>query len=90
MRCKDRFRKEVLFRMKDDILRARQQFNEEDAVHIYLGGYHNHTKQILLEKIYTDNKSCEYFHQGDLDVYGFLILENLKEKTGIQFAGFKT
>lgn len=26
IRCKERFRKEVLFRMKDDILRARQQF----------------------------------------------------------------
>lgn len=59
---------------------------EEDAVHIYLGGYHNHSKQILLEKIYADNKTKDYFHKGDLDVYGFLILENLKEKTGIPFA----
>ena len=24
-------------------------------------------------------------HEGDIDVYGFLILENLKEKTGIPF-----
>jgi putative uncharacterized protein (fragment) len=60
--------------------------DEEDAVHIYLGGYHNHSKQMLLEKIYADNKDKEYFHKGDLDVYGFLILENLKEKTGIPFA----
>lgn len=59
--------------------------DEEDAVHIYLGGYHNHSKQVLLEKIYADNKSRMYFHKGDLDVYGFLILENLKEKTGIPF-----
>lgn len=59
--------------------------DEGNSVHIYLGGYHNHGKQILLEKIYTDNKSCDYFHKGDLDVYGFLILENLKEKTGIPF-----
>lgn len=59
--------------------------DEQDAVHIYLGGYHNHSKQILLEKIYADNKECDYFHKGDLDVYGFLILENLKEKTGIPF-----
>lgn len=62
--------------------------DEDDAVHIYLGGYHNHSKQILLEKIYADNKSCEYLHKGDLDVYGFLILENLKEKTGIPFTSF--
>ncbi len=32
MRCKDRFRKEVLFRMKDDILRARQQFKQINRV----------------------------------------------------------
>lgn len=58
---------------------------EKDAVHIYLGGYHNFSKQQLLEKIYVDNQSRSYFHKGDLDVYGFLILENLKEKTGIPF-----
>jgi hypothetical protein len=59
--------------------------DEDDAVHIYLGGYHNHSKQVLLEKIYLENKNKDYFHKGDLDVYGFLILENLKEKTGIPF-----
>ena len=59
--------------------------DEDDAVYIYLGGYHNYSKQLLLEKIYVDNKSREYFHKGDLDVYGFLILENLREKTGIPF-----
>lgn len=32
IRCKDRFRKEVLFRMKDDILRARQQFKQISRV----------------------------------------------------------
>lgn len=59
--------------------------DDEDAVHIYLGGYHNYSKQMLLEKIYEYNQTCRYFHKGDLDVYGFLILENLKEKTGIPF-----
>ena len=59
--------------------------DENDAIHIYLGGYHNYSKQVLLEKIYVDNKFKKYFHKGDLDVYGFLILENLKEKTGIPF-----
>lgn len=32
VRCKDRFRKEELFRMKDDILRARQQFKQINRV----------------------------------------------------------
>lgn len=31
-RCKERFRKEILFRMKDDILRARQQFKQINRV----------------------------------------------------------
>ena len=59
--------------------------DEDNSIHIYLGGYHNYSKQMLLGKIYSDNKSKAYFHMGDLDVYGFLILENLKEKTGIPF-----
>ena len=59
--------------------------NKKEAVYIYLGGYHNKSKKELLEKIYKDNKSCEYLHEGDIDIYGFLILENLKEKTGIPF-----
>ena len=61
---------------------------EDAAVYIYLGGYHNKSKQNLLEKIYENNKNCEYLHEGDIDVYGFLILENLKEKTGISFKPF--
>jgi len=32
IRCKQRFRKEVLFRMKDDISRAKQQFNQISRV----------------------------------------------------------
>ena len=32
IRCKDRFRKEVLFRMKDDIQRARRQFKDINRV----------------------------------------------------------
>lgn len=32
IRCKDRFRKEVLFRMKDDILHAKQQFKQINRV----------------------------------------------------------
>lgn len=59
--------------------------NKKEAVYIYLGGYHNKSKEELLEKIYKDNKFCEYLHEGDIDIYGFLILENLKEKTGIPF-----
>ena len=59
--------------------------DELDAVYIYLGGYHNTSKQRLLELIYENNSDKEYYHEGDLDVYGFLILENLILKTQIPF-----
>lgn len=59
--------------------------NEKGSSYIYLGGYHSQKEQILLEKIYANNKEISYFHTGDLDVYGFLILEILKEKTNIAF-----
>lgn len=57
--------------------------DERNAVYIYLGGYHNTSKQKLLEMIYKNNGDKEYYHEGDLDVYGFLILENLITKTQI-------
>ena len=59
--------------------------DEQDTVYIYLGGYHNTSKQKLLELIYENNGDKEYYHEGDLDVYGFLILENLISKTRIPF-----
>ena len=59
--------------------------DEQDAVYIYLGGYHNTSKQKLLELIYENNGDKEYYHEGDLDVYGFLILMNLIDKTQIPF-----
>ena len=59
--------------------------DEPNVVYIYLGGYHNTSKQKLLELIYDNNRDREYYHEGDLDVYGFLILENLIAKTHIPF-----
>lgn len=52
---------------------------------VYLGGFHNSIRTDLLKLIYADNYDKEYFHKGDIDVYGFVILENLKKKTGIPF-----
>ncbi|MCL2252949.1 MAG: DUF2220 domain-containing protein [Lachnospiraceae bacterium] len=59
--------------------------SEAEAVVIYLGGFHNSSKQKFLKFLYAQNDSQQYYHKGDLDVYGFLILENLKEKTSIPF-----
>jgi hypothetical protein len=54
---------------------------------LYLSGYHNSVKQILLKKIFDQNqgKNVSYYHFGDIDPDGFYILENLRKKTGIDF-----
>ena len=52
---------------------------------IYLAGYHNIAKQSLIKLIASQNDVKEWYHFGDIDPDGFLILENLKKKTGINF-----
>ena len=58
---------------------------ESQGAIIYLGGFLNTVRTNLLKKVYVFEPDVRYFHRGDLDPYGFLILENLKEKTGIPF-----
>lgn len=58
---------------------------ESQGAIIYLGGFLNTVRTNLLKKVYVFEPDARYFHKGDLDPYGFLILENLKEKTGISF-----
>lgn len=63
--------------------------DEKDAVIIYLAGFHNHTKQALLKKIYANYPNAEYLHFSDIDAGGFWIYQTLKEKTGIPFIPFR-
>ncbi len=65
------------------------RFTLENSFAIYLSGYHNSAKQEFLKLIFDQNKSKEYFHFGDIDPDGFLILENLKAKTKIPFSRYK-
>lgn len=58
---------------------------DKDALVIYLGGFHNHAKRMLLRKIYDDNPGGKYEHFGDMDAGGLYILRHLREKTGIPF-----
>lgn len=59
---------------------------EDQGAIIYPGGFVNTVRGNLLKKLYTFEPNAKYFHKGDLDPYGFLILENLKKETGIPFA----
>lgn len=60
-----------------------------DTFFIFLSGYHNSAKQNFLKKIFNQNADKDYFHFGDIDPDGFLILENLRTKTNIDFKSYK-
>lgn len=59
--------------------------NADDCTYIYLAGYHNTEKQLLLKRIAEENPDRKWFHFGDIDPDGFYILEHLKRGTGIEF-----
>lgn len=58
---------------------------EEKGAILYLGGFPNHLRVAFLKLLYQDAPNASYFHRGDLDPYGFLILENLRSRTQIPF-----
>ncbi|WP_159433331.1 Wadjet anti-phage system protein JetD domain-containing protein [Fibrobacter sp. UWEL] len=57
----------------------------DDTFFVYLSGYHNTAKRNFIRLVQQQNASLEFYHFGDIDPDGFLILENLKLKTGIDF-----
>lgn len=58
----------------------------QDTFLVYLAGYHNKVKQDFLVRVREENPGIrEWMHFGDIDPDGFLILENLRQKTGIDF-----
>jgi hypothetical protein len=52
---------------------------------LYLGGFPNSVQTDFLRLVYANEPEAAFFHHGDLDPHGFLILENLKQETGIPF-----
>ena len=60
-------------------------FEDEDAVILYLGGFHNSAKRELIRKIFDFNNKLSFYHSGDIDCGGFEILIDLRNKTGIDF-----
>lgn len=65
------------------------ELKDNDSLIIYLAGFHNHTKQELLKKIYSVYPNAKYYHFSDIDVGGFKIFINLKDKTNINFIPYK-
>lgn len=65
------------------------RWQEDDSLLIYLGGYHNLVRRVLLQEIYGCCPKARYYHFGDIDAGGFEIYRDLCEKTGIPFAMYK-
>lgn len=63
--------------------------DRKDALVIYLAGFHNHTKQLLLTKIYEAYPHANYYHFGDIDAGGFWIFKSLVDKTKIEFKPYR-
>lgn len=61
------------------------RMKEKDYFYLFLSGYHNTAKQHFLTRIAEQNRGIRWFHFGDFDPDGFLIIEHLKKKTGIDF-----
>ena len=65
------------------------RIKKAETFFIFLSGYHNSAKQNFLEKIFRQNSNNEFYHFGDIDPDGFFILENLRNKTHIDFKPYK-
>lgn len=61
------------------------RMQEQEYFYLFLSGYHNTAKQHLLTQIAKQNNGLQWFHFGDIDPDGFLIIEHLRNKTGIDF-----
>lgn len=70
-------------------LTAFNSFNYNNYVGIFLSGFHNTAKRNFLRLLYQDNSEKKYYHFGDIDAGGFYILQDLINKTSIQFQSYK-
>ncbi len=66
-----------------------QRFNKAGFLVIYLGGFHNSVRKLLIQKIHNQNPTADYYHFGDIDVGGIKILQHLRKNTGVDFKAYK-
>lgn len=65
------------------------RWEEPESLIIYLGGYHNSVRRVLLRAVYETLPDAEYVHFGDIDAGGFEIYRDLCAKTQIPFAMYR-
>ena len=64
-------------------------FEDEDALIIYLAGFHDKAKKHLLETLHQAFPSTPFYHFGDMDAGGFAIFHRLCLDTGIPFIPYQ-
>jgi len=64
------------------------RFTQKGFFCIYLAGYHSVRISKYLKKIDKPEEK-EWLHFGDIDPDGFMILRNLKNKTGLDFHPYR-
>jgi len=60
------------------------RFMEEGYFVLYLGGFHNRVRRDFISMLHDQNSEARFYHFGDIDAGGFLILEHLRRTTGIK------
>ena len=60
------------------------RFMEEGYFVLYLGGFHNRVRRDFISMLHDQNSEAIFYHFGDIDAGGFLILEHLRRTTGIK------
>ena len=64
-------------------------FSDKGYIVLYLGGFHNYTKRMLIKKLQESYPELKFYHFGDIDAGGIYILRHLISKTGIEFVPYK-
>ena len=64
-------------------------FSEKGYIVLYLGGFHNYTKRMLIKKLQESYPELKFYHFGDIDAGGIYILRHLISKTGIELVPYK-
>lgn len=75
--------------MEIENLTSFNQVCSENMFCLFLSGYSNSCKTNFLKNFFADNPQREWPHFGDIDPDGFLILHNLRIKTGINIKHYR-
>ncbi len=65
------------------------RYEDKDTLIVYLAGFHNRARRLMLLKIAQSAGDILYLHWGDIDAGGFKIYRDLCKKTHIPFQTYR-